>query len=96
MDGIIRFQFNLEPYDKDTLFLFCGKRNDRIKGLLWEGDGFLLIYKRVDNGSFKWPRNVVEALEINQNQFSTLMHGFEIIEKRPILENDNPGVIISY
>lgn len=39
--AIIRFQFNLDPYDKDTLFLFCGKRTDRIKGLLWEGDGFL-------------------------------------------------------
>ena len=35
--AIIRFQFNLDPYDKDTLFLFCGKRTDRIKGLLWEG-----------------------------------------------------------
>ena len=33
--AIIRFQFNLDPYDKDTLFLFCGKRTDRIKGLLW-------------------------------------------------------------
>ena len=42
--AIIRFQFNLDPYDKDTLFLFCGKRTDRIKGLLWEGDGFLLLY----------------------------------------------------
>ena len=41
--AIIRFQFNLDPYDKDTLFLFCGKRTDRIKGLLWEGDGFLLF-----------------------------------------------------
>ena len=26
--NIIRFQFYLDPYDKDTLFLFCGKRND--------------------------------------------------------------------
>lgn len=43
---IIRFQFKLDPYDKNTLFLFCGKRTDRIKGLLWEGDGFLLLYKR--------------------------------------------------
>ena len=25
---------------KDTLFLFCGKKNNRIKGLLWEGDDF--------------------------------------------------------
>ena len=28
---IIRFQFQLDPYDKNTLFLFCGKRTDRIK-----------------------------------------------------------------
>ena len=34
---IIRFQFQLDPYDRNTLFLFCGKRTDRIKGLLWEG-----------------------------------------------------------
>ena len=38
---IIRFQFHLDPYDKNTLFLFCGKRTDRIKGLLWEENGFL-------------------------------------------------------
>lgn len=31
---IIRFQFQLDPYDKNTLFLFCGKRTDRIKGLM--------------------------------------------------------------
>ena len=35
--NIIRFQFKLDPYDKNTLFLFCGRRNDRIKALLWEG-----------------------------------------------------------
>ena len=43
---IIRFQFHLDPYDKNTLFLFCGRRTDRIKGLLWEGDGFLLLLKK--------------------------------------------------
>lgn len=49
MDGlatIIRFRFQLDPYDKNTLFLFCGKKTDRIKGLLWEGDGFLLLYRK--------------------------------------------------
>lgn len=58
---IIRFQFQLEPYDKNTLFLFCGKRTDRMKGLLWEGDGFLLLYKRIENGNFRWPRSTAEA-----------------------------------
>ena len=32
--AIIRFQFELDPYDRNTLFLFCGRRCDRIKALL--------------------------------------------------------------
>lgn len=58
---MIRFQFKLDPYDKDTLFLFCGKKNNRIKGLLWEGDGFLLLYKRLEAGAYSWPRNTSES-----------------------------------
>lgn len=38
--SIIKFNFQLDPYQKDILFLFCGRRTDRIKGLVWEGDGF--------------------------------------------------------
>ena len=34
---IIKFNFQLDPYEKDILFLFCGRRSDRIKGLVWEG-----------------------------------------------------------
>ena len=72
---IIRFQFQLDPYDKNTLFLFCGKRTDRIKGLIWEGDGFLLLYKRVENGNFRWPRTSEEAAELTEEQFQYLMLG---------------------
>ncbi|WP_143406924.1 IS66 family insertion sequence element accessory protein TnpB [Faecalibacterium sp. An121] len=32
-----------------SLFLFCGKRCDRLKALLWQPDGFVLLYKRLDN-----------------------------------------------
>ena len=48
--SIIKFNFQLDPYQKDILFLFCGRRTDRIKGLVWEGDGFLLLYKRLELG----------------------------------------------
>lgn len=88
--NIIRFQFHLDPYEKDTLFLFCGKRNDRIKGLLWEGDGFLLLYKRLDNGAFNWPRSQSEALEITPDQYKLLMQGLEIIAKHPIRQISEP------
>ena len=84
--NIIRFQFKLDPYDKNTLFLFCGRRNDRIKALLWEGDGFLLMYKRLDNGAFRWPRSTDEAMSITEDQYRMLMQGFEIVARNPISE----------
>lgn len=88
---IIRFQFELDPYDKNTLFLFCGKRPDRIKGLLWEGDGFLLLYKRIENGSFKWPKSSAEAMSITPEQYRMLMQGMEIVARRPIQEIQDPS-----
>lgn len=88
--GIIRFQFELDPYDRNTLFLFCGRRCDRIKALLWEGDGFLLMYKRLDNGAFNWPRSKAEAVTISEDQFQMLMQGLEIIAKHPISEMADP------
>ena len=42
---IIGDQYGQNPFEKGTLFLFCGKRSDRCKGLLWMGTGFLLLYK---------------------------------------------------
>lgn len=50
--SVIKFQFKLDPFQRDILFVFCGKRTDRIKGLVWEGDGFLLLYNRLNIGGF--------------------------------------------
>ncbi len=88
--SIVRFEFQLDPYDKDTLFLFCGRRLDRIKGLIWEGDGFLLVYKRLYSGSFRWPRSKKEAMEITPEQYHMLMQGFEVIARHPIEQIQEP------
>jgi transposase len=82
--SIIKFNFQLDPYQKDILFLFCGRRTDRIKGLVWEGDGFLLLYKRLELGAFNWPRTKEEALEITPEQYQYLMQGLEIVARHPI------------
>ena len=84
--SIIQFNFQLDPYEKDILFLFCGRRSDRIKGLVWEGDGFLLLYKRLELGGFSWPRTKEEALEITPERYQALMKGLEIISRNPIQE----------
>jgi len=44
--ALVEQNFKLSPYE-NSLFLFCGRRRDRIKALYWEGDGFLLLYKRL-------------------------------------------------
>lgn len=93
IDGLastIKYQFELDPFQKNILFLFCGKRTDRIKGLVWEGDGFLLLYKRLNVGGFSWPRTKEETLEVTPEQYRMLMQGLEIVAKRPIEELTDP------
>ena len=70
---VIGSQYNRNPFEKGTLFLFCGRRSDHMKGLLWMGNGFLLLYKRFEDGSLTWPRTTQEAADITEEQFRLLM-----------------------
>ena len=61
-----------------SLFLFCGRRRDRIKAMYWEGNGFVLLYKRLESGSFQWPRSEAEAKQLTAQQYRWLMEGLSI------------------
>lgn len=79
---IIGAHYEWNPFEKGTLFLFCGRRSDRMKGLLWMGNGFLLLYKRFEDGSLSWPRTQQEATELTEEQFHLLMLGLNPIEPK--------------
>jgi transposase len=79
---IIGDKYKQNPFEKGTLFLFCGKRSSRIKGLLWMGDGFLLLYKRFEAGSLSWPRNTQEAAELTEEDFHYLMLGLNPLDPK--------------
>ena len=88
---IIGTKYDLNPFEKDVLFLFCGSRGDRIRGLLWEGNGFLLLYKRLEDGSFSWPRNPQEAAELTREQYKMLLMGLNPLN--PKIKDVNPQKI---
>jgi transposase len=73
---IVQQQFDLDPFT-NSLFLFCGRRTDRIKALYWEDDGFLLLYKRLERGKFQWPRTESEVRELTPQQYRWLMEGLK-------------------
>ena len=75
--ALVTQQFDLDPFT-NTLFLFCGRRRDRIKALYWEGNGFVLLYKRLESGVFQWPRKESEAKAITPQQYRWLMEGLSI------------------
>lgn len=81
--AVVQEQFRLDPFSPH-LFLFCGKRRDRIKALLWEGDGFVLLYKRLENGNFKWPRSKDQVRTLSRQEFKWLMEGLEIDQPKAI------------
>jgi transposase len=59
------------------LFLFRGKRGDRIKGLWWDRNGLVIWYKRLEKGHYKWPRTDATSLEISALELSLLLDGID-------------------
>ena len=93
LDGlvdIIQYSFQLDPYS-NSLFLFCGRRCDRIKALHFEKDGFCLLYKRLDNGRFQWPRNSSQVRNLTRQEYRWLLEGLSIDQPkaiRPVKKKD--------
>lgn len=65
--ALVAARFHLDPH-QPALFLFCGRRKDRIKALLWDETGFLLLYKRLENGRYQWPNAPEDLVELSQQQ----------------------------
>lgn len=75
--SIVQQSFKLDPFE-DSIFLFCGKKPNRIKALYWDKNGFVILYKRLEEGKFQWPRNDTEVRDLTMQQLRWLMEGLSI------------------
>jgi len=90
IDGLaaqVKQVFNLDPCSR-SLYIFCGRRSDRIKAIYWEGDGFILLYKRLERGRYQWPRKVSEVREITPQQLRWLLEGLSIEQPRAVKKTE--------
>lgn len=87
MDGlaaIVTNEFNLDPLS-GALFVFRSKRADRMKIILWDGTGLVLIHKRIEGKGFTWPKATSGTMTLSKAQFEALFEGLNwknIVERR--------------
>ena len=83
LSGIIRGNFGGDPAD-GSLFLFVNKRRDRIKAMWWDGDGYVLWYKRLEEGTFETvPSRPGEArVRIDPTQLAMILGGVRLATAR--------------
>ena len=90
--GLIRGVFGDDPAD-GSLFLFVNKRRDRIKALWWDGDGFVLWYKRLEQGTFEVvaARDGVKRVRIDATQLAMILGGVRLqgVCRRKRMQREN-------
>lgn len=73
-------QLEVDP-QSGNLFIFYNRRCNKVKALLWDRNGFVLIYKRLEKGRFKFSRRSDgQAYEIEHQQLKWLLGGFDFMQ----------------
>ena len=77
--ALVRGVLALDPFD-GHLFVFVGRRGDRIKVLFWDRGGFVVYYKRLAKGRFRMPRVADDAdrVVLDATELAMLLGGFDV------------------
>lgn len=67
-----------------ALFAFINARRDKLKLLVWERNGFIVWYKRLEREKFHWPRRSEEAVvTLTGEQLNWLLDGYDVWRMKP-------------
>lgn len=76
LSGIVSSQMNQQVLD-GSIFIFLNRNRTHIKLLLWEGDGFALYYKRLEQGTYELPLSDINtsSMNITHQQLQFILQG---------------------
>jgi transposase len=78
-DGLaatVQNELGLDPHSGLTV-IFRSRRGDRLKILVWDGTGLVMVYKRLDGGRFAWPAVTDGVMRLTRAQFEALFEGLD-------------------
>jgi transposase len=81
LHGVVLEVLRQDPLSGD-LFVFLNKRRDRVKLLIWEGDGMLIVYKRLERGTFAQPAGSDDSIRLSSAQLALLLGGIDLQQTR--------------
>ena len=80
IDGLavmVQEVFELNPFD-NALFAFHNRRRDKVKILHWHGNGFCLLYKRLEEACFQWPNMDATVVCYSTRELQWLLEGLSL------------------
>ncbi|MGH7435461.1 MAG: IS66 family insertion sequence element accessory protein TnpB [Polyangiaceae bacterium] len=83
LTALVRTQFRMDPLE-GHLFVFVGRRVDRVKILFWDRGGFVLYYKRLAQGRFRMPKvdSGADRIVLDGTELAMLLGGFDLTGAR--------------
>ncbi len=73
--GLVTNELGQNPLSGDV-FVFIGKRSNQIRLLQWDRDGFALYSKRLEQGTFQWPKG--SQAQITTQDLMLILHGIQL------------------
>jgi len=74
--ALVREELRHDPFC-GTIFVFRSKRADRLKLLAWDGSGLVLLWKRLEQGAFRWPPISDGVMRLSASQLAALIEGMD-------------------
>ena len=77
LKALAEYAIGVDPLGGD-LFVFCGRRSDRLKILYWDRDGWALWAKRLEAGTYGFPFESTGRKQITAAELGALLEGLEL------------------
>ena len=77
-----------------TVIVYRSKRSDRVKILVWDTSGLVLVWKQIQEGSFRWPPIMHGVMKLSHVEFAALFDGLDWTRVQTIKVFSNPTVAV--